>query len=80
VFLPLKEQPLRAGLGSAAQRQLRRQTYVRHMGALKAAGLVVDRLDAQWARYRRNPNLSPAVVAIVEAVIGALPRTEQAAA
>ena len=52
----------------------------RHMGALKVAGLVVDRRDAQWVRYRRNPNLSPTVVAIVEAVIGALPRTEQAAA
>jgi ArsR family transcriptional regulator, arsenate/arsenite/antimonite-responsive transcriptional repressor len=52
----------------------------RHMGALKVVGLVVDRRDAQWVRYRRNPNLSPAVVAIVEAVIEALPQTEQAAA
>ena len=29
----------------------------RHMGVLKIAGLVVDRRDAQWVRYRRNPKL-----------------------
>jgi ArsR family transcriptional regulator len=43
----------------------------RHMAALKAAGLVVDRRDAQWVRYRRNPRLpaglSRAVTAIVRA-------------
>ena len=27
----------------------------RHMAVLKAAGLVIDRRDAQWVRYRRNP-------------------------
>lgn len=51
-----------------------------HMGVLKVAGLVVDRRDAQWVRYRRNPNLSAKVVAIVEAVIRAFLQTEQAAA
>ena len=30
----------------------------RHMGALKSAGLVVDRRDAQWVRYRVNPALA----------------------
>jgi ArsR family transcriptional regulator len=51
----------------------------RHMGVLRAAGLVVDRRDAQWVRYRRNPNLDPGVVAVVEAVL-ALPARERRAA
>jgi ArsR family transcriptional regulator len=45
----------------------------RHMGVLKSAGLVVDRRDAQWVRYRRNPALSREVAAIVDAVVAALP-------
>jgi ArsR family transcriptional regulator, arsenate/arsenite/antimonite-responsive transcriptional repressor len=44
----------------------------RHMAALKAAGLVTDRRDAQWVRYRRAPNLAAAVVALVDAAL-ALP-------
>jgi ArsR family transcriptional regulator len=44
----------------------------RHMGVLKIAGLVVDRRDAQWVRYKRNPRLDPKVVAVVDAVL-ALP-------
>ncbi len=44
----------------------------RHMGALKIAGLVTDRRDAQWVRYRRKPRLDAAVVAVVDAVL-ALP-------
>jgi ArsR family transcriptional regulator len=43
----------------------------RHMACLKAAGLVVDRRDAQWVRYRRNPDLAPEQEAIVEAVLRA---------
>lgn len=43
----------------------------RHMGALRAAGLVVDRRDAQWVRYRRNPDLPQSVARIVDAVIAA---------
>ena len=43
----------------------------RHMGFLKSAGLVVDRRDAQWVRYRRNPDLSPELAAVVEAVLAA---------
>ena len=43
----------------------------RHMGVLKQAGLVVDRRDAQWVRYRLNPALSPRMKAIVKAVISA---------
>jgi ArsR family transcriptional regulator len=45
----------------------------RHMGVLKGAGLVIDRRDAQWVRYRRNPALDREVVAIVDAVVAALP-------
>lgn len=44
----------------------------RHMGVLKVAGLVSDRRDAQWVRYRRKPRLDGAVVAVVDAVL-ALP-------
>lgn len=44
----------------------------RHMAVLKFAGLVVDRRDAQWVRYRRNPNLSAPVAAVIDAVL-ALP-------
>lgn len=52
----------------------------RHMAALKAVGLVIDRRDAQWVRYRRNPHLPPAVAAIVDAVLAALPDNERRAA
>lgn len=48
----------------------------RHMAALKVAGLVIDRRDAQWVRYRRNPDLAPDVVALVEAAL-ALPAAER---
>lgn len=43
----------------------------RHMKTLKLAGIVVDRRDAQWVRYRRNPNLPPERIAIVDAVLDA---------
>jgi ArsR family transcriptional regulator len=29
----------------------------RHMATLRAAGVVTDRRDAQWVRYRLNPTL-----------------------
>ncbi len=41
----------------------------RHMATLRVAGLVTDRRDAQWVRYRRNPRLDPAVAAVVDAVL-----------
>lgn len=41
----------------------------RHMSVLKTAGLVIDRRDAQWVRYRRSPDLPPAVAALVEAAL-----------
>lgn len=43
----------------------------RHMSVLKAAGLVLDRRDAQWVRYRRNPKLDPAVTRMVAAIVRA---------
>jgi ArsR family transcriptional regulator len=52
----------------------------RHMGVLKAAGLVIDRRDAQWVRYRRNPNLPASITAIVDAVLAALPERQRQAA
>lgn len=45
----------------------------RHMGRLKVAGLVTDRRDAQWVRYRRAPDLPPEWVAVIDAVMAALP-------
>lgn len=43
----------------------------RHMAVLKAAGLVVDRRDAQWVRYRRNPDLPESIAKMVDAVVAA---------
>lgn len=43
----------------------------RHMAALKVAGLVVDRRDAQGVRYSRNPGLAPALSAVVDAMLAA---------
>ena len=45
----------------------------RHMGVLKAAGLVIDRRDAQWVRYRLNPALHPKLKAVAAAVVAAMP-------
>lgn len=53
----------------------------RHMATLKTVGLVVDRRDAQWVRYRRNPALAIEITRLVEAAL-ALPiadTTEEAA-
>ena len=43
----------------------------RHMKALKLVGIVVDRRDAQWVRYRRNPALPGELTAIIDAVLKA---------
>ncbi|EEW24077.1 ArsR/SmtB family transcription factor [Rhodobacter ferrooxidans] len=52
----------------------------RHMQTLKQAGLVVDRRDAQWVRYRLNPALAPEVLAILDAVLIAAAADERSAA
>ena len=43
----------------------------RHMAALKSVGLVIDRRDAQWVRYRRAPKLAKEVARIVEVIVSA---------
>lgn len=43
----------------------------RHMKVLREAGLVLDRRDAQWVRYRRNPDLAPEFTAVIDAVLTA---------
>jgi ArsR family transcriptional regulator, arsenate/arsenite/antimonite-responsive transcriptional repressor len=65
---------LMAKLGASQSRMSR------HMSLLKAAGLVMDRRDAQWVRYRRNPRLSPEIVRIIDAIVSALPQGEKEAA
>jgi len=52
----------------------------RHMGVLKAAGLVTDRRDAQWVRYRRNPDLPEELAAIVDAAVAAVEGPQRKAA
>jgi ArsR family transcriptional regulator, arsenate/arsenite/antimonite-responsive transcriptional repressor len=52
----------------------------RHMGVLKAAGLVSDRRDAQWVRYRRAPDLPDAVTSLVEAALSIGKTTRRRAA
>jgi ArsR family transcriptional regulator, arsenate/arsenite/antimonite-responsive transcriptional repressor len=42
------------------------------MALLKQVGLVIDRRDAQWVRYRRNPNLSKQLASIVDATLASL--------
>lgn len=49
----------------------------RHMKVLREAGLVVDRRDAQWVRYRRHPDLPPEIMAVITAVLTAEHRLEQ---
>ena len=41
----------------------------RHMQMLKQAGLVLDRRDAQWVRYRISPELSASLARLVEAAL-----------
>jgi len=43
----------------------------RHMKVLREAGIVIDRRDAQWVRYRRNADLAPEMQAIIDAVLAA---------
>jgi ArsR family transcriptional regulator len=45
----------------------------RHLARLKAAGLVLDRRDAQWVRFRRNPALPRDITRIVDAIFDGFP-------
>jgi ArsR family transcriptional regulator len=40
----------------------------RHMKMLRDVGVCVDRRDAQRVRYRRNPNITPEIAAVISAV------------
>ncbi|ABA81651.1 metalloregulator ArsR/SmtB family transcription factor [Rhodobacter sphaeroides] len=51
----------------------------RHMQVLKQAGLVTDRRDAQWVRYRLNPEMAPAVRTVLAAVMASLAEDRKAA-
>lgn len=52
----------------------------RHMQVLKQAGLVVDRRDAQWVRYRLNPDLPAETAAVLQAVLDHETEQQRAAA
>jgi len=52
----------------------------RHMKVLRDADLVVDRRDAQWVRYRRNPDLAPEIIDLLDAVLNAERAVEEEAA
>lgn len=52
----------------------------RHMKLLREAGLVLDRRDAQWVRYRRNPDLPRSVERIIDAVMVAAEANKKVAA
>jgi ArsR family transcriptional regulator len=56
---------LMARLGASQSRMSR------HMKVLREAGLVLDRRDAQWVRFRRNPNVAAELTAVVDAVLAA---------
>jgi ArsR family transcriptional regulator len=49
----------------------------RHMAVLVKAGLVLDRRDAQWVRYRKNTKLQKEMAAIVRSTLAALPAISQ---
>ena len=65
---------LMARLGASQSRMSR------HMKVLREAGIVLDRRDAQWVRYRRDPALAPELAAIVDAVLAAERGLERKAA
>jgi ArsR family transcriptional regulator len=52
----------------------------RHMQTLKHAGLVTDRRDAQWVRYRVNPDLAPELRDVLTVVMAASPKVQRNAA
>lgn len=52
----------------------------RHMQVLKQAGLAVDRRDAQWVRYRLNPEMPPEIRQVVTAVVVSVEKQERIAA
>ncbi len=49
----------------------------RHMKSLSQAGLVIGRRDAQWVRFRRNPDLAPELAVVIDAVLTAEYRSDK---
>lgn len=49
--------------------QISQSRMSRHMGYLKKAGLVTDRRDAQWVRYRAAVTLDKTTQAMLSAVL-----------
>ena len=45
----------------------------RHMAVLVKAGLVLDRRDAQWVRYKKNTKLPKPLRGVVKSVLATLP-------
>lgn len=43
----------------------------RHMGVLKKTRLVIDRREAQWVRYRINPDLPHHLKQVLDSVLAA---------
>jgi ArsR family transcriptional regulator len=41
----------------------------RHMATLRQSGLATDRRDAQWVRYRLDPDLPPEVRRLLDAAL-----------
>jgi ArsR family transcriptional regulator len=52
----------------------------RHMATLRAAGLVRDRRDAQWVRYRLNPALPTPAHSLLDAALDLPAHAERTAA
>ena len=52
----------------------------RHMATLRQAGLVTDRRDAQWVRYRLNPAMPRPVRRLVDAALDLTETAERIAA
>jgi ArsR family transcriptional regulator, arsenate/arsenite/antimonite-responsive transcriptional repressor len=52
----------------------------RHMAVLKSAGLVMDRRDAQWVRYKLNPHMPQAVATIIAGALAVSRDTQRSAA
>jgi ArsR family transcriptional regulator len=57
-----------------------RSRMSRHMVTLRQAGLVVDRRDARWVRYRLNPAMPTAARHLLEAALELPFRQESRAA
>lgn len=63
-----------------AQLRATQSRMSRHMGTLKDVGLVLDRRDAQWVRYRLNPRVPASIKAVVRSVLAASSATSSSQA